>query len=68
MPIQASGTEQSTLDQCLTPLLRERFSGRDKDDMTVRVRHIAGRCLGNVNGLAGDECGQESKTFGAGHG
>ena len=59
--IQASRAEQSALDQHLAALLLDGTTRRDEDDLAVRVSRLAGRCLRDIDGPAGDVGGEEPK-------
>ena len=57
--IKAARAEKCGLDQHLAALLLDGTAGRDEDELAVRVRRLAGRRLGDIDGPAGDVGGEE---------
>ena len=58
-PIKAARTEKCCLDQHLAALLVDGTAGRDEDELSARVRRLAGRRFCDIDGPAGDVGGEE---------
>ncbi len=57
--IKAARAEKCGLNQHFAALLLDGTTGRDEDELAVRVRRLAGRRLGDFDGPAGDVGGEE---------
>ena len=57
--IKAARAEKCCLNQHLAALLLDGTTGRDEDELAVRVRGLAGGRLGDFDGPAGDVGGEE---------